>query len=234
MARLQRAAPVGVPVHILLRANNGQQCFKASSDYAVFLWWLRQYSEKYQVDVHAWTLLEDHLHLLSTPNTAGGLSQMIQALGRQYVRFFNQQNQRSGTLWEGRYRSCLVQPGHYLLEVIRYIELNPVRLSLVNHADDYNWTSFQINAKGKPSALCKPHADYLKLGDTKEERAEKYHTYCEQSTNDELLKEIRDSTNKGLAIGEDSFKMEVEKMTGRRVRPLKSGRPFGWRKVKYT
>ena len=232
MARLQRTAPVGVPVHILLRANNRQQCFKASGDYAAFLWWLREYSEKYQVDVHAWALLEDHLHLLSTPNTAGGLSRMVQALGRQYVRFFNQQNQRSGTLWEGRYRSCLVQPAKYLLQVCRYIELNPVRLSLVSHAGDYNWSSFQLNAKGKPSALCKPHAEYLKLGETKEERTEKYLAYCEQSTNEELLKEIRDSINKGLAIGDESFKMEVEKMTGRRVRSLKSGRPFGWRKQK--
>ena len=104
---------------------------------------------------------------------------------------------------------------------------------MVSHADDYNWTSFQINAKGKPSALCKPHAEYLKLGETKAECSEKYLTFCEQRTNEELLKEIRDSTNKGLAIGDDSFKMEVEKMTGRRVRPLKSGRPFGWRKEKH-
>ena len=232
MARLQRAAPIGVPVHILLRANNRQQCFKASSDYAAFLWWLREYSEKYKVDVHAWVLLKDHLHLLSTPNTAGGMSRMIQALGRQYVRFFNQQNLRTGTLWEGRYRSCLVQPGNYLLEVCRYIEMNPIRLSLVNYAGDYNWSSFQVNAKGKPSALCKQHAEYLKLGETKQDRIEKYLAYCEQTTNEDLLKEIRDSTNKGLAIGDESFKMEVEKMTGRRVRPLKSGRPQGWRKKK--
>ena len=232
MARLQRAAPIGVPVHILLRANNRQQCFKASSDYAAFLWWLREYSEKYQVDVHAWVLLKDHLHLLSTPNTAGGMSRMIQALGRQYVRFFNQQNLRTGTLWEGRYRSCLVQPGNYLLEVCRYIEMNPIRLSLVNYAGDYNWSSFQVNAKGKPSALCKQHAEYLKLGETKQDRIEKYLAYCEQTTSEELLKEIRDSTNKGLAIGDESFKMEVEKMTGRRVRPLKSWRPQGWRKKK--
>ncbi|MEE2600507.1 MAG: transposase, partial [SAR324 cluster bacterium] len=190
MARLQRAAPVGVPVHILLRANNRQQCFKTPSDYAAFLWWLREYSEKYQVDVHAWALLEDHLHLLSTPNTAGGMSRMIQAIGRQYVRFFNQQNLRTGTLWEGRYRSCLVQPGNYLLEVYRYIEMNPIRLSLVNYAGDYNWSSFQVNAKGKPSALCKQHAEYLKLGETKQDRIEKYLAYCEQTTNEELLKEI--------------------------------------------
>jgi len=232
MARLQRTAPVGVPVHILLRANNRQQCFKASGDYAAFLWWLREYSEKYQVDVHAWALLEDHLHLLSTPNTAGGLSRMIQALGRQYVRFFNQQNQRSGTLWEGRYRSCLVQPEGYILKVYRYIELNSVRKEYVSKPSDYNWSSYQINAQGKPSALCKPHTEYLKLGESKEERTEKYQEMFEQISREDLLEEIRDSTNKGLAFGDESFKIEVEKMTGRRVRSLKSGRPFGWRKQK--
>ena len=232
MARLQRTAPVGVPVHILLRANNRQQCFKASGDYAAFLWWLREYSEKYEVDVHAWALLEDHLHLLSTPNTAGGLSRMIQALGRQYVRFFNQQNQRSGTLWEGRYRSCLVQPEGYILKVYRYIELNSVRKEYVSKPSDYNWSSYQINAQGKPSALCKPHTEYLKLGESKEERTEKYQEMFEQISREDLLEEIRDSTNKGLAFGDESFKIEVEKMTGRRVRSLKSGRPFGWRKQK--
>ncbi len=232
MARMKRAAPVGVPVHILIRANNRQACFSASGDYAAYLWWLREYSEKYQLDVHAWVLLEHHLHLLCTPNLAGGLSQMIQALGRQYVRFFNQQNQRTGTLWEGRYRSCLVQPERYLLEMCRYIELNPVRLELVSHAADYNWSSYQINANGKPSALCKPHAEYLKLGESKAERTEKYQEMFEQSSREDLLEEIRDSTNKGLAFGDESFKIEVEKMTGRRVRSLKSGRPFGWRKQK--
>ena len=232
MARLQRAAPVGVPVHLLLRANNSQVCFSASGDYAAFLWWLREYSEKYQVDVHAWALLESHLHLLCTPSIAGGLSRMIQALGRQYVRFFNQQNQRTGTLWEGRYRSCLVQPKRYLLEVCRYIELNPVRKDIVSYAGDYSWSSYSLNAQGRPSALCKPHEEYLELGESKDERTEKYRIFCKQSTNDQMLKEIRDSTNKGLAIGDESFKMDMEKLTGRRVRPLKSGRPFGWRKQK--
>ena len=234
MARMKRAAPVGVPVHILIRANNRQACFSASGDYAAYLWWLREYSEKYQIDVHAWVLLENHLHLLCTPNLAGGLSQMIEALGRQYVRFFNQQNQRTGTLWEGRYRSCLVQPERYLLEMCRYIELNPVRLELVSHAADYNWSSYQINANGKPSALCMPHAEYSKLGATKTEQTEKYFAFCEQNIGEAMLEEIRNSTNKGLAIGDESFKIEVEKMTGRRVRPLKSGRPFGWRKNQNT
>ncbi|HIA33218.1 MAG TPA: transposase [Candidatus Lambdaproteobacteria bacterium] len=157
---------------------------------------------------------------------------MVQALGRQYVRYFNHQNHRTGTLWEGRFRSCLVQPERYLLEVYRYIELNSVRKEFVNKPAEYVWSSYQINAQGKPSALCKPHSEYLKLGESKAEMAEKYFASCEQSISEDLLEEIRDSTNKGLAFGDESFKIEVEKMTGRRVRSLKSGRPFGWRKQK--
>lgn len=232
MARLQRATPAGVPVHLLQRGNNRQTCFNNSGDFSAFLWWLREYSENFEVEIHAWALMENHYHLLCTPQTDDGLSRMIQALGRQYVRYFNSQNQRTGTLWEGRFRSCLVQPERYLLEVYQYIELNPVRTALVSQPADYSWCSYLINAFGKPSALCKPHAEYLKLGETKAERAEKYQAMCENDLNEKMLDEIRNSTNKGLAIGDESFKIEVEKMTGRRLRALKSGRPFGWRKVK--
>ncbi|MBS1255596.1 MAG: hypothetical protein MAG581_01405 [Deltaproteobacteria bacterium] len=232
MARLQRATPAGIPVHLLQRGNNSQACFNNSGDFSAFLWWLREYSEKFEVEIHAWALMENHYHLLCTPQTDAGLSRMIQAIGRQYVRYFNSQNQRTGTLWEGRFRSCLVQPEQYLLDVYRYIEMNPIRTALVSQPADYSWSSFQINAFGKPSALCKPHAEYLKLGETKAERAEKYQAKCENDLNDKMLDEIRNSTNKGLAIGDESFKIEVEKMTGRRLRALKSGRPFGWRKHK--
>ena len=232
MARLQRAAPIGVPVHLLQRGNNRQKCFNFNGDYAAYLWWLREYSEKYQVEVHAWALMNNHIHLLCTPQLEGGLSRMIQSIGRQYVRYFNQQNHRTGTLWEGRYKSCLVQPERYLLEVSRYIELNPVRMELAGKPNEYEWSSYQINAFGKPSALCRPHAEYLKLGESKEERIEKYRVMSERSPDDYLLKVIRDSTNKGLAIGDESFKTEVENMTGRRLRSLRSGRPLGWRKQK--
>ena len=156
---------------------------------------------------------------------------MVQALGRQYVRYFNRQYQRTGTLWEGRYRSCLVQPDIFLLEVYRYIELNPVRASLASNPSEYNWSSYQINALGKPSALCKPHSEYLKLGKTKAECAENYKLKCESAFLEEnRLEEIRKSINKGLAFGDEEFKIEVEGLTGRRLRELKSGRPLGWRK----
>ena len=232
MARLQRATPAGIPVHILHRGNNRQACFKNNGDYSAFLWWLREYSEKFMVEIHTWALMENHYHLLCTPQVEDGLSRMVQALGRQYVRYFNRQNQRTGTLWEGRYRSSLVQPGSYLLDVYRYIELNPVRAALTSNPSEFNWSSSQINASGKPSALCKPHAEYLKLGETRTECAENYKLKCESGLDEKRLEEIRKSINKGLAFGDEEFKIEVEEMTGRRQRALKSGRPVGWRKEK--
>ena len=232
MARLQRATPAGIPVHLLHRGNNRQECFKNNGDYSAFLWWLREYSEKFMVDIHTWALMEHHYHLLCTPQIEDGLGRMVQALGRQYVRYFNRQNQRTGTLWEGRYRSSLVQPDSCLLEVYRYIELNPVRAALVSNPAEFNWSSYQINASGRPSALCKPHAEYLKLGETRAECAENYKLKCESGLDENRLEEIRKSINKGLAFGDEEFKIEVEELTGRRQRALKSGRPVGWRKEK--
>ena len=232
MARLQRATPAGIPVHLLHRGNNRQACFKNNGDYSAFLWWLREYSEKFMVEIHAWALMENHYHLLCTPQVEDGLSLMVQALGRQYVRYFNRLNQRTGTLWEGRYRSCLVQPESYLLEMYRYIELNPVRAALASNPAEFNWSSYQINASGKPSALCKPHAEYLKLGETRAECAENYKLKCKSGLDEKKLEEIRKSINKGLAFGDERFKIEVEELTGRRQRALKSGRPVGWRKEK--
>ena len=232
MARLQRATPVGVPVHLLHRGNNRQACFKNNGDYSAFLWWLREYSEKFMVEIHTWALMENHYHLLCTPQIEDGLSRMVQALGRHYVRYFNRQNKRTGTLWEGRYRSSLVQPESYLLEVYRYIELNPVRASVASNPAEFNWSSYQINASGKPSALCKPHTEYLKLGETRNECAENYKLKCESDLEEKRLEEIRNCINKGLAFGDEEFKIEVEELTGRRQRALKSGRPVGWRKEK--
>ncbi len=227
MARLQRSNPVDIPVHILHRGNNRQACFKENVDYTAFLWWLREYSEKYMVEIHTWALMENHYHLLCTPKVEDGLSRMVQALGRQYVRYFNRQNKRTGTLWEGRYRSCVVQPKNFLLEVYKYIELNPVRAELAISPEEYIWSSYRINASGKPSALCKPHVEYLKLGENKSDCAENYKLKCEIGLGNNRLKEIRKCINKGLAFGDEEFKVEVEKMTGRRQRALKSGRPFG-------
>ncbi|MBU0664240.1 MAG: transposase [Proteobacteria bacterium] len=232
MARLPRITPIDVPVHIIQRGNNRQVCFVSEEDYGAYAGWLNEYSKKYKVDVHAWVMMTNHVHLLCTPRQVGSLSLMMQSLGRRYVRYFNSENQRSGTLWEGRYKSCLVQEDRYLLELYRYIELNPVRAKIIIDPADYHWSSYQVNALGKASDLCLPHPEYLALGSDPLKRGENYRILFAQHFDGKLLEEIRANTNKGLAFGNDRFKKEIETLTGRRVKAKKRGRPLGWRKEK--
>ena len=232
MARLPRIAPIGQAVHLIQRGNNRQSCFAEQEDYVAYLGWLREYSEKFSVDIHAWILMTNHVHLLCTPQKAGAISLMMQSVGRRYVQYFNYHYQRSGTLWEGRYRSCLVQSESYLLEVYRYIELNPVRANMVEDPGTYVWSSYQINAMGKVSNLCKPHPEYIKLGMEKDARMEQYRELFSHQVEEKLLTEIREGLNKGMALGSERFKEEVEALTGRRLKPKKVGRPVGWRKKK--
>ena len=215
------------------RGNNRQVCFVAEEDYESYAEWLWEYSKKYKVDVHAWVMMTNHVHLLCTPRQANAVSSMMQALGRRYVCYFNHVYRRSGSLWEGRYKSCLVQEERYLMEVYRYIELNPVRAGMVGAPGEYRWSSYPVNAEGKSSELCSSHPEYLAQGNSPSERRENYRAlFADHIENAELLKEIRGNTNKGLAIGHDKFKDDIEKITGRRMTAGKRGRPEGWRKSK--
>ncbi len=232
MARLTRVAPAGVPVHVIQRGNNRQACFVSDEDHRAYLNWLKEYSLKYRVDIHAWVLMTNHVHLLCTPRLEGGLSSMMQGLGRRYVQYFNSKYGRSGTLWEGRFKSCLIQEERYLLEVYKYIELNPVRAGMATDPGEYRWSSYQVNGLGKVSVLCTTHQEYLSLGKEPGERQKKYRELLAQYLDEEVWEEIRTSTHKGMAVGNDRFKKEVEALTGRRLKSKKRGRPVGWRKVR--
>ncbi len=233
MARLTRITPVGIPVHIIQRGNNRQTCFVSDEDHVAYAGWLIDYSKKYKVDIHAWVMMTNHVHLLCTPRQEGGISQMMQSLGRRYVQYFNFEYRRSGTLWEGRFKSCLVQAERYLLEVYRYIELNPVHAGMVKDPAEYRWSSYQVNALGKVSGLCTPHQEYLSLGSDASSRQKNYRELFKHHVDGELLEEIRENTFKGMAIGNDRFKEELEALTGRRLKPKKRGRPVGLRKEDY-
>ena len=187
-------------------------------------------SIKFGVDIHAWVFMTNHIHLLCTPHSENGVSRMMQAMGRSYVQYFNHKYSRSGTLWEGRFKSCLVQENEYLLELYCYIELNPIRAGMVKSPAEYSWSSYQINGVGKRSELCTPHPTYLTLGSSAEERLHNYRELFAGHVDEELLQEIRDNTQKGMAIGSDRFKEEIERLTGRRLKAQKRGRPVGWRK----
>jgi putative transposase len=223
MARLPRLNLPNIPQHVIQRGNNRHICFFTKQDYAVYLDKLRLYADKFQVSVHAFTLMTNHVHLLMTPSTEKGVSQLMQSLGRCYVMYINKIHKRSGTLWEGRYKSTLVDSEHYFLTVSRYIELNPVRANMVQHPADYPWTSYHHNALDKHIQLITPHSCYEALGKGPEERKRAYKDLFAQQIPELSLEEIRTSTNKAWVLGEDRFKQQIETATGRRVNPLPQG-----------
>jgi putative transposase len=186
---------------------------------------LHEYSQKYSVALHAWVFMTNHVHLLASPYTADGVSFMMQSVGRRYVRYFNREYRRSGTLWEGRFKSSLVQSETYLLQCQRYIELNPVRADMVTDPAQYAWSSYQCHALGKVTKMNTPHEEYLALGDSDSKRHNAYQALFRAHVDDELIKDIRLAVNKGLALGGERFKDEIEQLCNRRVRPAKMGRP---------
>ena len=170
MARLPRLYLLGCAQHIIQRGNNREACFYGEVDYQVYLSFLKDSANKYQVAIHAFVLMTNHVHLLVTPGNEKGASHLMQAQGRKYVQYFNHTYDRTGILWEGRYKSTPVDSESCLLTVYRYIELNPVRADMVSHASDYPWSSYRHNALGKEIPLITPHVEYLPLGNSGDAR----------------------------------------------------------------
>ena len=174
MARLPRFVLPGYPQHVIQRGNNRQQILFEEQDYW-FLWEkIGAAADKFQCQVHAYVLMPNHFHLLLTPLSEDGIGKLMQYVGRYYVQFFNGRYDRTGTLWEGRYRGTLVDPAHFLLPVSRYVESNPVRHGLVKEPGDYAWSSYGANALGNDDPLVKPHPAYEKLGRSHKARQTAY------------------------------------------------------------
>lgn len=225
MARLPRLDVPDVAQHVIQRGNNRSVCFASEQDFAAYANWLYEYSIVHKVEIHAWVFMTNHVHLLMTPSTHGGVSKLMQSVGRRYVPYFNREYRRSGTLWEGRFKACLVQSERYLLECYRYIELNPVRADMVETPGEYKWSSYQANALGVATKLVTPHSEYLALGVTLEERLTNYRSLFVGQINPVLLKQIRLSTRKGLVIGSQSFAVQIAELTKQRTSPGCVGRP---------
>jgi len=223
MVRLPRLNLPNIPQHVVQRGNNRQVCFFNETDYAVYLDKLKEYGFKYKVAIHSYVLMTNHVHLLMTPSTAKGVSLLMQSLGRYYVRYINDTYNRSGTLWEGRFKSTLVNSDNYFLIVSRYIELNPVRACMVDYPSDYPWSSFRKNALGLPIKLITPHYCYQSLGKNDAERQKVYKALFKNHIPDYTIKEIRDSVNKAWVLGDVQFKQQIENLTGRRASPLPCG-----------
>lgn len=217
MARLPRLYVPGCSHHVIQRGNNRQACFFDEADYKVYLDKLKESSLKYEVSVHAFVLMTNHVHLLATPSDEHGISRMMQAIGRSYVGYINHTYRRTGTLWEGRFKSTLVDTDNYLLTVSRYIELNPVRATMVEHPSEYPWSSYRGNAMGKKIELLVPHDIYCRLGKEPEDRQKAYRELFRGRMGEKTLTEIREATDKAWVLGDARFKAQVEEMTGRRA-----------------
>lgn len=174
MPRKPRMYLADQPAHIIQRGNNRDTCFYAEQDYQFYLNCLSDACQRYRVAVHAYVLMTNHVHLLLTPQTAEGISQVMQSVGRRYVQYVNYEYRRSGTLWEGRHKASLVDTEAYLLTCYRYIELNPVRANMVPHPGEYRWSSYRSNALGDSNILLTPHPLYMGLGQDPLSREQAY------------------------------------------------------------
>ena len=227
MARLPRLTLAGYPHHIILRGNNRQDIFMDSADFQRMLALLQANAQEQQVQIHAYVLMSNHLHLLLTPLQNDRLPKMMQAVGRSYVLYFNKRHGRSGTLWEGRYRSALIQTERYFLACMAYIDLNPVRAGMVAQAADYLWSSHGHYIGRQNEAWLSPHPLYWEMGNTPFAREAAYAAMVQSGIDQKQQQALTSSALSGWALGEDVFVEGLQKQTPRRVNAAKAGRPFG-------
>ena len=226
MARLPRLTVPGYPHHLIQRGNNRQPIFSADADFRFLLDLLEQYSRDFKVAIHSYVLMDNHFHLLATPETDKSLPDMMQAVGRRYVRYFNGRYGRSGTLWEGRYRSTLVQAERYLLACMVYIDLNPVRAGMVANAAAYPWSSSRHYAGVAPDRLVTPHPLYWELGNTPFAREQAYAELIAAGLSRNVQQALADSAHRGWALGDAAYLADLQRRSRRRISPLAPGRPF--------
>lgn len=227
MPRRARLAVPGIPWHIIQRGNNRGTCFITDVDCENYLSILNDQAMQYGCAVHAYVLMANHIHLLLTPAEVDSAAQLMKHLGQRYAQYVNRTYKRTGTLWDGRFRSCLTQNEEYVLACYRYIELNPVRRNMVKQPADFRWSSYHANADGRTSNAIQltPHAEYLRLGTSIGSCQKAYRSLFRSNLNPERINEIRNATNGNFVLGDKQFQKHIAEILKRRVTPGKSGRP---------
>lgn len=225
MARLPRLTIPGFPQHVILRGNNRQAIFATAADYETLLRLLDENARKFRVAVHAYVLMSNHVHLLVTPEEDSSLPLTMQAVGRSYVRYFNRAQGRTGTLWEGRYRSTLIQTERYLLTCMAYIDLNPVRAGLVADPAQYTWSSYGHYVGLRTDRIVTPHPLYWQLGNTPFAREAAYRDLVHAGLSVQQQQALTTATLQGWALGDADYVADLQKRTERRVAKGRAGRP---------
>ena len=223
MARLPRFDIPDFTQHVIQRGNNREPVFVQDADYQFYLEKSGDACRRYGCELHAYVLMTNHTHLLVSPREQGATGKVMQSLGRYYVQYFNHCYQRTGTLWEGRYKATLIDDEQYLLTCMRYIELNPVRANMVLHPKSYTWSSYHANALGKENPLLISHPLYQGLGKNPEERQSAYRALFKQRIGGQALRALREATNKAWVLGNDRFQARVAALLDRQVAPKPRG-----------
>lgn len=227
MPRRPRVLLSGYPLHIVQRGINREPCFFAEEDYHCYLHWLEETARACRCAIHAYALMTNHVHLLLTPSENGSPARLMQSLGRRYVQYINRFYRRSGSLWEGRYKSSVVQAEDYLLACQRYIELNPVRAGMVNDPGQYRWSSYRHNGLQMSDSRLTVHPLYLGLGPTTEARSAAYRELFRPQLDAAAAETIREALRLGMPLGEGRFaetvcqQLGIRRNTGQRGRPAK-------------
>ncbi len=224
MPRRARSYIAGLPYHVVQRGNNREPCFLEPENYQYYLELWQQAARRYGVQVHAYCLMTNHIHVLATPQRASAISETMKNVGSRYAQYVNRAYGRTGTLWEGRHRASLVQREKYLLTCSRYIELNPARAAMVRRPEEYRWSSYGSNGWGDPSWLTQ-HAEYLRLGRTTEERAHAYRELFRHQISEENLHLLRKAAHYCQPVGDDRFRAHIEDRYGVRLGHMRRGRP---------
>lgn len=225
MPRKPRFYLPGVPAHIVQRGNGRQATFFDDADYARYLGWLREGAKREECAIHAYVLMTNHVHLLVTPQDSGAISRLIQFVGRRYVTYVNDSYARTGTLWEGRHKGCVISGDGYLLACMRYIELNPVRAGMAASPGDYRWSSYRVNSVGGDQGAITPHPVYLALGQDRDARGEAYRKLFRIALDPDGVRSMRATVQTGTPLGNDRFRQQIEKTVRRPVGQARRGRP---------
>ena len=210
MPRRARQVVAGIPLHIIQRGHNRQACFFADADYVYFLRQLEEQATNHGCSIHAYVLMTNHIHILLTPNDKDSVSLLMKYVNQRYVRYVNRIYERTGTLWEGRFKSCLTPSDRYALACYRYIELNPVRANIVKHPMHYRWSSYSANAEGRFNSLVSPHSIYLELGTYDLERRRRYRALVQSGLDENTLNRIRHATNSNSILGNEDKPMGTD------------------------
>ena len=215
MARLSRIVVPNQPLNIMHRGNNRQDIFKSEEDMTRIEEDIAHALFTSGCHLHAYVIMTNHLHLLITPTDKAQLSKFMQTMANRYVRYFNATNNRTGTIWEGRFKSCLVDSENYLFSLHRYIEMNPVKAKMVKNIADYPWSSYRYNALGKKNSLITMHKLYQDLGENSALRAENYQKIFDTLNTAEQEQQITEATMRGEVYGTSGFHQKISKLISR-------------------